>query len=434
LGLLEICHTTSAKIPRRKVKFGFDNGVKLQSRGHRIKETFSEPVQYFCGGVDNAVDCPEYFDALKAWFPHPSVMDQPSPSSDTPSSPEGKPRLTLARLADHLGLAKSTVSMALSGRSGVSEKTRERVRQAAEDLGYRPDPIMSAFSRHRRGHEHPVAVMALVRNHPKPTETVDMLQEVARELGYLLDVFLLQDYPSQKALVHVLEARGVVGALIFEEAQPIALEPQTWSGMRCVYCGPYPGGGDEGCPFDVVRHNPFDALSLAWRKAREAGYRRIGLLFPTQNPTMSTLEEKSLAAYRFRRQQEADLPALEPYCRTFADFQSDLSEINRWITEQKPDVVLGGFQAIYGLLHQAGHRMPEDFGFIGLRIRSRTDEVSGCLIEKKIITQVALKHLHSLVQEEKNAISQQSTTLVVNPVWKAGRTFLPKSSSHANLG
>ncbi len=50
---------------------------------------------------------------------------------------EGKS--TIMDLASRLGLDKSTVSLALRGSSRISDKTRQRVRQAALELGYRPN-------------------------------------------------------------------------------------------------------------------------------------------------------------------------------------------------------------------------------------------------------------------------------------------------------
>jgi len=45
----------------------------------------------------------------------------------------------LRTLAEHLGLTESTVSRALNNYPDISEKTRSRVKAAADDLGYRPN-------------------------------------------------------------------------------------------------------------------------------------------------------------------------------------------------------------------------------------------------------------------------------------------------------
>ncbi|WP_313640970.1 LacI family DNA-binding transcriptional regulator [Paenibacillus sp.] len=45
-------------------------------------------------------------------------------------------KVTMQKIADHLGVSKFVVSKSLSGKSGVNETTRERVIQAASQLGY----------------------------------------------------------------------------------------------------------------------------------------------------------------------------------------------------------------------------------------------------------------------------------------------------------
>jgi len=45
-------------------------------------------------------------------------------------------KVTLATIARHTGLSKFAVSRSLSGKDGVSEETRRRVREAAAELGY----------------------------------------------------------------------------------------------------------------------------------------------------------------------------------------------------------------------------------------------------------------------------------------------------------
>lgn len=47
-------------------------------------------------------------------------------------------KITMQDLAERLGVSRFTVSRALSGGSGVSEETRQRVKRMAEELGYIP--------------------------------------------------------------------------------------------------------------------------------------------------------------------------------------------------------------------------------------------------------------------------------------------------------
>jgi len=51
-----------------------------------------------------------------------------------------KQRINIAGLAQHLGLSVATVSKALNDRADVSDATKKRVREAADKLGFSPDP------------------------------------------------------------------------------------------------------------------------------------------------------------------------------------------------------------------------------------------------------------------------------------------------------
>src|SRR3954466_3940936 len=50
-------------------------------------------------------------------------------------------RVTLQDVAGALGMNKSTVSNALSGKGNVSAKTRARIASVAQELGYEPNPL-----------------------------------------------------------------------------------------------------------------------------------------------------------------------------------------------------------------------------------------------------------------------------------------------------
>src|SRR5919197_428276 len=56
-----------------------------------------------------------------------------------------KRRATIRQLAEHTGLSPAAVSYALRGMH-VSAETEERVRAAAEELGYEADPIARALA------------------------------------------------------------------------------------------------------------------------------------------------------------------------------------------------------------------------------------------------------------------------------------------------
>jgi DNA-binding LacI/PurR family transcriptional regulator len=55
-------------------------------------------------------------------------------------------RITISQVAQRAGVSKGAVSMALNGKPGLSQETRERVMRVAEDLGWRPSSVARALS------------------------------------------------------------------------------------------------------------------------------------------------------------------------------------------------------------------------------------------------------------------------------------------------
>jgi DNA-binding LacI/PurR family transcriptional regulator len=55
-------------------------------------------------------------------------------------------KLTIADVADYLGISKTTVSRAISGKGRVSEETRQRVRQYIDQMDYKPNVIAKGLA------------------------------------------------------------------------------------------------------------------------------------------------------------------------------------------------------------------------------------------------------------------------------------------------
>ncbi len=76
--------------------------------------------------------------------------------------------INLKKLSEMLGLSQTTVSRALNGFPEVSEKTRVRVREAAEALNYRPSPSAASLATGKTraiGHVIPVSEHRMINPH-----------------------------------------------------------------------------------------------------------------------------------------------------------------------------------------------------------------------------------------------------------------------------
>jgi DNA-binding LacI/PurR family transcriptional regulator len=89
-------------------------------------------------------------------------------------------RPRLEDVAARVGMSPASVSMVLSGAPGPSAATRERVLEAAAELGYRPDRTASLLARRRT---HLVGVL-LQAGSPFHAELVEDIYEAAEGQGY----------------------------------------------------------------------------------------------------------------------------------------------------------------------------------------------------------------------------------------------------------
>ncbi len=94
--------------------------------------------------------------------------------------PTGARRPTLLDVAAHAGVSKSLVSLALRGDAGVSERTRERIVLAADDLGYRSNTLARAL---KQGRSMLLGVVLSSLDNPYHTEIVASVEAAAEADG-----------------------------------------------------------------------------------------------------------------------------------------------------------------------------------------------------------------------------------------------------------
>ena len=82
------------------------------------------------------------------------------------------PRIGLREIARCLGVSHVTVSLALRDSPRVSASTKERIKKAANEMGYRPDPMLTALAAYRSRRSAPTihSVVAWINGWADPDE------------------------------------------------------------------------------------------------------------------------------------------------------------------------------------------------------------------------------------------------------------------------
>ncbi|MGV9279696.1 LacI family DNA-binding transcriptional regulator [Streptomyces sp. NPDC003730] len=213
------------------------------------------------------------------------------------SAPGPRPP-TIADVARVAGVSRTTVSHALNGLGKVDPRTRERVRQTAAELGYRPN---LRAQRLRRGEAKAIALASsmpfAVAGGPSRLGFYMEVAAAAAESALLHDYALVLVPPVQSG--SALYSVDIDGAIVVEpEVDDAAAAQLRERGLPYVALG-RPVSPDEDAPYVDLRGGPVAELLLD--HLREQGARRPALIVGagTRHSSVDALGAYERAADRY---------------------------------------------------------------------------------------------------------------------------------------
>jgi DNA-binding LacI/PurR family transcriptional regulator len=197
-------------------------------------------------------------------------------------------RPTIREVADAAGVSRSTVSRALSGRGYVAPPVRDRVRQAARELGYVPD----ATARHlRQQASRSIGVLVSDLNNPFYAGLAAGISQQARNRQYTM--MLADDGGSPEVEAEVAEALvalRVAGVIV----TPVSAEVSTYLVRQQIPVVEVDRRFAAGACDAVMVDNESAARDVTTRLL-ELGHRRIALVIDEMHWTTGL---NRLAGYR----------------------------------------------------------------------------------------------------------------------------------------
>lgn len=282
-------------------------------------------------------------------------------------------RVTMSALAEALGLSSSTISRALKGDPRIGKATRDRVEKLAHDLGYRPNPLISALmSVRKKGAANEVGTVALVTDYHDQGgwRSKDVCRweyegicRRADELGYRVEEFPMSNFGYDGAKMEkALLTRGIRGVLLgFSRDRTkravFGIGKFTVAGLSTYF---------REVAVDRANFHGFFNVQLALGEMRAAGYRRTGLVVPEFNNRISGYLWSGGALDWQTRQAESD--RCVPFIPTAGDEEKEFA---KWIKREKPDSLLVYKFPVKSWLSKSGLRVPDD---VGLAYLYRTEE------------------------------------------------------------
>jgi DNA-binding LacI/PurR family transcriptional regulator len=292
-----------------------------------------------------------------------------------------KAYVNVRAIAEKAGVSPITVSRALRNAPNVAEATKAKVRKAAEALGYRPDPLVSAYaSRMRQGHRASSGgvTLAWLSSDPpgKPLPWLDPyrrgVEQRAAELAFDLDETIHTGGLSGERVRRILEARGIRGVIIpninyFGEELP---ELPT-----VVTVGIGPSMAER--PQHNVSTDAFVGMGVLVSRLMSLGYRRIG--FCEHNMGSFITQGQAWGGFLFhqkRLDQKDVIPVMNGL--DIGNFPNECEQkFKAWVKKHQPDAVISGFNQAKSWLESLGISVPRDMGLAHYSLADDTPGWSG---------------------------------------------------------
>lgn len=313
----------------------------------------------------------------------------------------------LKDLAAATGLHEMTVSRALRNVGRMRQETRQRVLDAARQMGYRPNAAAAAM---RTGHTGCIVLISCPRPATAPHLTPDLLSAMIATVtahgGYLAHAMIPgDDLADATALPRLLNCHMAEGVLLHDtpEELPRFEEFLQGNGLPAVWL-------NHKRKYNAVYADDFGAARKVTEQLLALGHTRIAFvrLARGSDGAHFSLTDRA-AGYEAAMQQAGLRPEVlvfdghwdqwtKPMASRLAPLARVFSEPSR-----RPTAVIVPHDGpvLLGLLQQLGVRVPEDVSlvsFTGSAAYTVEQMVSGVLLPMEALGRTAVEMLFRMIE------------------------------------
>ena len=337
-------------------------------------------------------------------------------------------RVSLKHVAQVAGVSVATVSMALRGAGRIAPKTVERIEALANEMGYVPDPLLASLATRRFREDSdskgsPSAVIKCSESMGRG-DYAERFRDSLSSLGYVMESHRLDSPENFESLVAKMTRRGIRGVILIPDVFPeILIDPSPWSKFSIVQSSRFL----HSAPVHTVRANIFQAVKLAYTKAYEAGYRRIGFALGFHEYWIEDDESRNGAAWILQQhfgRAENYIPPYQGYLsggdRSFLD----------WYHHYRPEAVVAFNSNALARLQALGIHAPNDLGFIALHLNENeigapSSEVRICGLDQnnKEVARQTVWVLDQMIRFGETGFPEVARDILIPSTWVAGDTL-----------
>jgi LacI family transcriptional regulator len=336
---------------------------------------------------------------------------------------------TIRSLAKTLNISRTTVSDALRGSPRVRPDTAKRIWEAANAVGYKPNPLAGALMseiRRSQGKSFRGGLAAVDLEEPERPNLgkrfhealVEGAKKRAAELGYKLQPFLISERGIQVSrLDAILQSRGIQGVLLQPSWRDPDLSKLDWS----RYSGIYTDYIIEHPALHAVCCDHYRSLLDVLNRLKRLGYKRPGIFLQShQDDRLQNRWKAAFLAFQGNNLIDFHVPALvtEQFSKT---------TFKAWLKKYKPDVVLGHYAPAIDWIKECNLKVPEEVGFFCLNLTQvDTHQCSGLDLQPRLIGSRAVELLIAQLQRNERGIPEKASTTMIAAQWIEGPTLISK--------
>lgn len=339
---------------------------------------------------------------------------------------------TIRSLARSLGVSATTVSDALRGTGRVRPETAKRVRAAAEQIGYRINPLTTALMsdlRRSRATTFRGVLAAVEINEPDrsphgpfPREIVGGAKLRAQALGFRVEEFLVgRGGLSLRRLDSVLRSRGIHGIMILPAWYPPDLSALTWSRYASVYTDSY----IDRPALHLVCTDHYRSMTELLTLLHSRGYCRPGLVL--EQGRDERLQLRQSAAFHAFQSSHPDVR----FVPTLVAPQYRKEDFVPWFKQHKPDVVLSHYDKMVDWITDGGAAVPAECGFVLLNLIARSRPCAGLDLHPQQLGARAVELLIGQIQQNEMGTPSWPTSTMLVARWVEGPTIRPVAASQS---
>lgn len=340
------------------------------------------------------------------------------------SAPSDRP-ITLQDIARRAGVSKMTVSLALRGHGRVAPATRDRLRELALSMGYRPFPLVAAHMsmvrmRQRASYAGTIGFVSRGQS-PERGKGDEMHLRIyrgakrrAEERGYRLEWFPLGDAGMDgKRLSEILKARGIVGLVLGSD---YVLPPHLhldWDQFAVATFG----RTNLGHELHRATADYFWAVREVCRQARSHGYRRVGLaLSKEHDKAHEGLHRSAFLGCQVEWPQREHVPVLLAPVWEKRPFLE-------WVRAYRPEVVVSCGDEALKWLREDGMDVPRDMGLIRPHTDNRALKIAGFIFDDAEIGAASVDLIIEQLHLNQRGLPEICRRVLLRGKWSEGNTL-----------